>query len=129
MKYYKIGMAMFGRKSRDTIIKSKTYDCKSVICQSHGIFMKIRDSFNWVLSKFKEFPSPKDLGNFYNSFDKKQVILFPNLITYTKLISFTVLLILSGKWIIGLLLLLFGVGADGYILALQVEKLLQPSLL
>ena len=80
MKYYKIGMVMFGTKSLDTIIKSKTHDCKSVICQSHGIFMKIRDSFNWILSKFKEFPLPKDLENCY-SFDKMRVILFPNLIT------------------------------------------------
>ena len=59
MKYYKIGMAMFGTKSLDTIIKSKTHDYKSVTCQSHGIFMKIRDRFNWALSKFKEFPCLK----------------------------------------------------------------------
>ena len=53
----------------------------TVICQSHTFLMKIRDNFSWVLSKFKEFPLPKDLKNCY-SLDKMEVhvILFPNLI-------------------------------------------------
>lgn len=60
MKYYKIGMAMFGAKSLDTINKSKTHNCKSVICQSHSILMRKQETISLEFCKnSKNFPCLK----------------------------------------------------------------------